>query len=101
QKRNKAQPLNFPNSGSMFKNPPGNFAAKLIEEAGLKSARRGNAQISEKHANFIINLGNAKAQDVLDLMNLVRKTVLEQFGIVLEPEVKLIGFPIDTKEVLS
>ena len=101
QKRNQAQPLNYPNSGSMFKNPPGNFAAKLIEEAGLKSARRGNAQISEKHANFIVNLGNAKAQDVLDLMNLARKTVLEKFGIVLEPEVKLIGFPIDMKEVLS
>lgn len=101
-KRNRAQPLNYPNSGSMFKNPPGNFAAKLIEEAGLKGTRRGDAQISEKHANFIVNLGNAKAQDVLDLIELARKTVFEKFSITLELEVKLLGFPNDAyKEVPS
>jgi UDP-N-acetylmuramate dehydrogenase len=92
-KRNRAQPLNFPNSGSMFKNPPDGFAAKLIEEAGLKGARRGDAQVSEKHANFIINLGAATARDVLGLIELVRTTVLERFHVTLELEVKLLGFP--------
>ncbi len=91
-KRNRAQPVNFPNSGSMFKNPPGTYAAKLIEEAGLKGSRSGRAQISERHANFIINLGGAKALDVLALIERARKTVLEKFGIHLELEVKLIGF---------
>jgi len=92
-KRNKSQPLNFPNSGSMFKNPTGNFAGRLIEQAGLKGTKRGNAQISEKHGNFIINLGDAKAADVVDLLRLARTTVSQKFGILLEPEVKLVGFP--------
>jgi UDP-N-acetylmuramate dehydrogenase len=91
-KRNRAQPLNYPNSGSMFKNPPGQFAAKLIEEAGLKGARRGDAQVSEKHANFIVNLGAATAADVRALIELVRTTVFERFQIMLELEVKLLGF---------
>ncbi|MBI1803257.1 MAG: UDP-N-acetylmuramate dehydrogenase [Ignavibacteriae bacterium] len=91
-KRNRAQPVNMPNSGSMFKNPHGTYAAKLIEDAGLKGVRRGNAQISERHANFIVNLGGAVARDVVDLIELARKTVLEKFGITLELEVKLIGF---------
>jgi UDP-N-acetylmuramate dehydrogenase len=91
-KRNRAQPLNYPNAGSMFKNPPGQFAAKLIEEAGLKGARRGDAQVSEKHANFIVNLGAATAQDVIGLIELVRRTVVERFQITLELEVKLLGF---------
>ncbi|MBI1807191.1 MAG: UDP-N-acetylmuramate dehydrogenase [Ignavibacteria bacterium] len=91
-KRNRAQPVNFPNSGSMFKNPPGTYAAKLIEETGLKGTRRGNAQISEKHANFIVNLGGATAKDVLELIELARKTVLEKKGVTLELEVKLLGF---------
>lgn len=91
-KRNRAQPLNYPNSGSMFKNPPGQFAAKLIEEAGLKGRRLGDAQVSEKHANFIVNLGAATAQDVLGLIELVRRTVLERFQVTLELEVKLLGF---------
>jgi UDP-N-acetylmuramate dehydrogenase len=92
-KRNSAQPLNFPNSGSMFKNPQGTFAAKLIEEAGLKGTRIGNAQISEKHANFIVNLGGAKARDVFGLIERARKTVFEKTAITLELEVKLLGFP--------
>lgn len=91
-KRNRAQPVNMPNSGSMFKNPPGAFAAKLIEDAGLKGTRRGGAQISEKHANFIVNHGTAKARDVLALITAARDTVREKFGISLELEVKLIGF---------
>jgi len=101
-KRNRAQPLNYPNSGSMFKNPPGQFAAKLIEEAGLKGTRRGDAQISEKHANFIVNLGAATAQDVVSLIELVRKAVQERFQITLELEVKLLGFSTGVeKEVRS
>jgi UDP-N-acetylmuramate dehydrogenase len=91
-KRNQAQPLNFPNSGSVFKNPKPRHAAQLIEEAGLKGHRIGNAQISEKHANFIVNLGGARASDVLDLIELARTKVFAKFGITLEPEVKLIGF---------
>lgn len=91
-KRNRAQPVNFPNSGSMFKNPPGTFAAKLLDEAGMKGIRRGNAQISERHANFIVNLGDATAQDILELIELARRTVHEKFGVSLELEVKLVGF---------
>lgn len=92
-KRNKTQPLNLPNSGSMFKNPAGMHAAKLIEEAGLKGKRSGKAMISEKHSNFIVNTGGAKASDVLSLMRIVRTTVKNNSGITLEPEVKLLGFP--------
>ena len=101
-KRNRSQPVNYPNSGSMFKNPPGSFAAKLIEGAGLKGERHGKAQISERHANFIVNLGGATANDVLALIELARRTVFEKFGISLELEVKLLGFPATTyKEVYS
>jgi UDP-N-acetylmuramate dehydrogenase len=91
-KRNQSQPLNLPNSGSMFKNPEGAFAAKLVEDAGLKGKQIGGAQISERHGNFIVNHGNATAQDVLDLVKLARKKVFERSGIKLELEVKLIGF---------
>ncbi len=91
-KRNQSQPLNLPNSGSMFKNPEGAFAAKLVEDAGLKGKQIGEAQISERHGNFIVNHGSATAQDVLDLVKLARKKVFERFGIKLELEVKLIGF---------
>ncbi len=91
-KRNQSQPLNLPNSGSMFKNPQGTFAAKLVEEAGLKGKQIGGAQISERHGNFIVNEGGAKASDVLDLVKLARKKVMEKSGIKLELEVKLVGF---------
>lgn len=91
-KRNQTQPVNFPNAGSIFKNPPGNFAGKLIEEAGLKGVQIGGAQISEKHANFIINKGNATARDVLELIKLAQSKVYEKFGIKLELEIRLIGF---------
>ena len=92
-KRNITQPLTLPNSGSMFRNPAGNHAARLIEQAGLKGKRVGNAQISEKHANFIVNLGGARASDVLTLVDLTRRTVYQNTGILLELEVKLVGFP--------
>ncbi len=97
-KRNRAQPVNMPNSGSMFKNPPGNHAAALIEAVGLKGTRRGNAQISDRHANFIVNLGGASAGDVLALIELARERVREKFSIELELEVRLMGFPASRKE---
>lgn len=101
-KRNQSQPMNFPNSGSVFKNPKGTFAAKLIEDAGLKGTIIGNAQISEKHGNFIVNKGKATAADVLELVRLARKSVAEQFGIMLELEVKLLGFSESVyKEIYS
>ncbi len=94
-KRNRTQPVNFPNSGSMFKNPSGIYAAKLIEEAGLKGKWSGKAQISEKHANFIVNHGNATAEDILNLIELSRQSVMKMSGISLELEVKLVGFNDD------
>lgn len=90
--RNEVQPVNLPNCGSVFKNPKPQFSAELIEAAGLKGTQVGGAQISPMHANFIVNIGNAKSGDVLSLMNLARKKVFEMTGIILEPEVQLIGF---------
>jgi len=90
--RKKTQPLNLPSAGSVFKNPTGFSAARLIEECGLKGKKIGNAKISEKHANFIVNLGNAKAKDVKKLINLIKKSVKNKFGIVLEEEIQFLGF---------
>jgi UDP-N-acetylmuramate dehydrogenase len=90
-KRSASQPLQLPNAGSVFRNPPGNHAAKLIEGCGLKGKRVGGAQVSEKHANFIVNVGEATAADIENLINEVRATVLQQTGIDLHPEVKIIG----------
>ena len=86
---------NLPNSGSVFKNPAGTYAAKLIEEAGLKGTQIGKAKISDRHGNFIVNLGDALADDVVNLMLLAKKSVKEKFNITLEPEVKLMGFSPD------
>lgn len=97
-RRNETQPLEYPNLGSMFKNPPNTFAAKLIEQAGLKGKRIGDAQISEKHANFIVNRDHAKAEDIVKLIDLVKRTVYQNSGLMLELEVKMIGFPQSTKE---
>ena len=80
-----------PNAGSVFKNPPGDYAGRLIEACGLKGARRGGAAISMRHANVIVNEGGAKAADVLELMRLARDRVRERFGITLSPEVELLG----------
>ncbi len=96
--RNRKHPVDLPNCGSVFKNPPGSPAAKFVEDAGLKGVISGNAQISEKHANFIVNLGEASSSDVIDLIDRARKAVREKFGIALEPEVKLLGF---SKELLK
>jgi len=90
-KRKSSQPSGFPNSGSMFRNPPGDFAGRLIEAAGLKGKTIGQAQISERHANFIVNRGGAKAADVRQLMELASSEVNRQFGIRLEPEVRFLG----------
>jgi len=84
-----AQPLGIPNCGSVFRNPPGKFAGKLIENAGCKGMRYGDAQVSEKHANFIVNLGDAKARDVIRLITAVQKAVKSRFHIALEPELKI------------
>ncbi len=89
--RKKNQPLGLPNAGSMFKNPHEESAGKLIEAAKLKGRRVGDAQVSDKHANFIVNLGKAKASDVLSLMDIVKQTVLDVHGVRLEPEIKIVG----------
>jgi UDP-N-acetylmuramate dehydrogenase len=90
-KRKSSQPSGLPNSGSMFRNPPGDYAGRLIEAAGLKGKRYGQAQIAERHANFIVNLGGAKAEEVRQLMELARAEVRRQFGMELVAEVKLLG----------
>jgi UDP-N-acetylmuramate dehydrogenase len=90
-KRKSGQPSGYPNSGSMFRNPPGDFAGRLIEAAGLKGKTLGHAQISQRHANFIVNLGRAKAEDIRQLMELARAEVKARFAIELEPEVRLLG----------
>jgi UDP-N-acetylmuramate dehydrogenase len=90
-KRKSSQPSGYPNSGSMFRNPPEDYAGRLVEAAGLKGKQIGRAQISPKHGNFIINLGGASAEDVRQLMELARAEVNAQFGVLLIPEVKLIG----------
>lgn len=96
-KRNQSQPVELPNAGSIFKNPPNNFAAKLIEKAGLKGLTVGGAKVSEKHANFIVNFNNASANDVLELMKIIQESVYQKFGILLEPEIKMFGFSKDVK----
>ena len=90
-KRNSKQPVNFPSAGSTFKRPKVGYAAALIDEAGLKGYRVGGAMVSEKHAGFVINAGGATCEDVLAVMRHVRKTVYENSGIMLEPEVRLIN----------
>jgi UDP-N-acetylmuramate dehydrogenase len=89
--RKKTQPGTDPSGGSVFRNPPGDSAGRLIEASGCKGLIRGEAQVSEKHANFIVHRGRARARDVLSLMALVRKKVFEGSGVLLEPEVRLWG----------
>ena len=99
EKRNKAskgrkthQPLRFRSAGSVFKNPEENAAGYLIDQAGLKGTKIGDAEISPHHANFFVNHGKAKASDITELIRIARKSVFEKFGIKLELEVKTIGF---------
>ena len=91
QRRRAKQPLEWPSAGSTFKRPEGHFAAALIDQCGLKGAAVGGAQVSEKHAGFVVNRGGAACRDILELMALVRERVYRQTGVVLEPEVKLLG----------
>jgi UDP-N-acetylmuramate dehydrogenase len=90
-KRKSSQPSGYPNSGSMFRNPTGDYAGRLVEAAGLKEKQIGQAQISAKHGNFIVNLGGASAEDIRQLMELARAEVQAKFGVDLIPEVKLLG----------
>jgi len=89
--RREKQPLELPSAGSTFKRPQGAFAAKLIQDAGLKGLRVGDAQVSEKHAGFIVNLGSATASDILALMDEVIRRVRDASGVTLEPEVRILG----------
>ncbi|MBO4697450.1 MAG: UDP-N-acetylmuramate dehydrogenase [Lachnospiraceae bacterium] len=91
-KRKDKQPLEYPSAGSTFKRPEGYFAGKLIDDCGLRGFTVGGAQVSEKHCGFVINRGGATAEDVLGLIGAVQKTVLDRFGILLEPEVRFLGF---------
>lgn len=91
QRRIASQPLQLPNAGSVFRNPPGDHAARLIESCGLKGTRIGGAQVSEKHANFIVNQGGARARDIEDLIDHVESVVRERTGVQLIREVRIIG----------
>jgi UDP-N-acetylmuramate dehydrogenase len=90
-RRKRTQPLQFPNAGSCFRNPPGDKAGRLIEAAGAKGWREGEAEVSELHANFIVNRGGAKASDVATLLARVRREVVDRFGVELELEVHFVG----------
>lgn len=90
-RRNSKQPVNYYSAGSFFKRPKGHFAGKLIQDAGLKGTRVGDAEVSMLHGGFIINKGNATATDIIRLMHIVQAKVMDEFGIMLEPEVRIIG----------
>lgn len=90
-RRNSRQPVNYYSAGSFFKRPKGHFAGKLIQDAGLKGTRVGDAEVSMLHGGFIINKGNATATDIIRLMHIVQAKVMDEFGIMLEPEVRIIG----------
>jgi UDP-N-acetylmuramate dehydrogenase len=92
--RRTKQPLDFPSAGSVFKRPEGYYTGKLIEDAGLKGYKIGGAQVSEKHSGFIINVGGATAKDVSDLIEHIKKTVRDKFGVELSTEIKVIGRPV-------
>jgi len=89
--RKKTQPLNWPTAGSTFRNPKDNFAAKIIEDCGLKGFQIGGAQVSKKHANFIVNLGNASALDIEKVIDHIQQVVLKKKNITLQTEIKIIG----------
>ncbi len=91
KRRLASQPLNLPNAGSVFRNPPGDHAARLIESCGLKGRQIGAARVSEKHANFIVNVGGATAADIENLIDEIQNEVLRKTGIKLHPEVRIIG----------
>ena len=88
--RESKHPLDKPSLGSTFKNPEGDFAARLISECGLKGTIIGNAQIAEKHPNFVLNLGGASFEDITNILTLVKKSVFEKFGVKLEEEIIIV-----------
>ena len=92
RRRQEKQPIELPSAGSTFKRPPGHYAGKLIQDAGLQGYRVGGAEVSTKHAGFVVNRGGATAADVLAVIRDVQAQVLEKFGVELEPEVRLWGF---------
>ncbi|MDH5301977.1 MAG: UDP-N-acetylmuramate dehydrogenase, partial [Gammaproteobacteria bacterium] len=98
-KRGATQPTKLPSCGSVFRNPPGDYAARLIEAAGLKGIGRGGACVSEKHANFIVNMGGATAEEIETLLFWVQSQVEKQYGVKLVPEVKIIGDALDAERV--
>ncbi len=91
ERRKVTQPLDYPSAGSVFKNPPHDHAGRLLDVAGMKGKRIGGAMISDKHANVIVNVGGARAEDILALMEMARQKVREQSGVDLEPEIKVVG----------
>lgn len=99
ERRKKKQPIDFRSAGSTFKNPPNDYAGRIIEASGCKGMSIGGAQVSELHANFIINLGNATSHDVFQLMKEIRDRVLQKYGIELETEMKIIGRGISWKHL--
>ena len=93
--RKEKQPIDKPSAGSTFKRPKDNFAAKLIQDAGLKGYAIGDAMVSDKHSGFIINRGNATSKDILLLIEYIQEKVNAEFGIILEPEIKIIGEEVE------
>ncbi|MEG0919545.1 MAG: UDP-N-acetylmuramate dehydrogenase [Anaerovoracaceae bacterium] len=91
KKRNTKQPVNYPSAGSFFKRPEGYFAGKLVQDANLKGVTVGGAQVSELHSGFVINIGDATATDIINLMHIVQGVVMKEFGVMLQPEVRIIG----------
>ncbi|MFZ2446764.1 MAG: UDP-N-acetylmuramate dehydrogenase [Syntrophobacteraceae bacterium] len=91
ERRKKIQPLSFPSAGSIFRNPPGHAAWELIEKAGMKGLRVGDAEVSHKHANWIINRGNARSSDIMELIRKIEKEVFGTFGVRLEREIRILG----------
>ncbi|MGM0552760.1 MAG: UDP-N-acetylmuramate dehydrogenase [Pseudomonadota bacterium] len=98
RERSEKQPLGVPSCGSVFRNPPDDHAARLIEAAGLKGLRRGAAEVSSRHANFITHAGDAQASDIEDLIETIQAEVAARFGIRLEPEVRILGRPATSSE---
>jgi UDP-N-acetylmuramate dehydrogenase len=97
-KRKLSQPVHLPSCGSVFKRPPGNFAGKLIEECGLKGRSSGGAMVSNMHAGFIVNTGNATANDVIELIKIIKNEVYSRFSIMLQEEVIFVGFKTEEKK---
>ena len=94
ERRESKQPLEYPSCGSVFQRPPGNFAGKLIQDSGLQGHRIGGVEVSKKHAGFMVNVDNGTAGDYEELINFVKNTVQENYGIELDTEVRVIGEPV-------